>query len=214
MDSASVIANVLLVYLAAVLSPGPNFAVVSRLSLTGSRIDGLAASLGIAVASTFYAVATLLGLAALLQTAPWLNVAMRILGAGFLIYLGMSACAKPASTRSEVLISASPLPRGLLANLRTGLLVAFCNPKAIAFFGGLYSAIIPLGTPLWAKGTILAGSFLIEIAWYAAVAVLFSSLSASASYERHQPWLERAFGVLLLAIGLRFVLMLFEPGSS
>lgn len=78
MSAYAVIFGATLIWLAAVVSPGPNFLVVSRLALSRSRLSAIGATLGIAVGSLTYAALTLFGLGVLILRFAWLGDAVRI----------------------------------------------------------------------------------------------------------------------------------------
>src|SRR5947209_19000285 len=81
----------LALYLAVTVSPGPNFAVVSRLAVSGSRRAAFGASVGIGLASIIYATLSMTGLAVLLKEIGWLARAIQICGGCYLVYLGLTA---------------------------------------------------------------------------------------------------------------------------
>lgn len=201
-DLAVVIAT-LSIYLVVAISPGPNFALISRLAVSGSRSAALAASLGLGIAATSYALLTMTGLAVLLDQVGWLARAIQIAGGAYLIYLGVSAW---LSSSEEAQPCEAAAPKSAWYGLRAGLIVAFANPKSIAFFVGLYAAAVPADTALWAKGAIIGGGFMIELLWYGLVTMLLSTSGARAAYRRFGKWIERAIGTMLAGFGLRMIL--------
>lgn len=84
-----VIATVLLFYATIDVSPGPNFALVSRLAISGERQTAIGATIGLACAATLYSVLSMSGLAMLLTQISWLAGAAQIAGGLFLVYLGV-----------------------------------------------------------------------------------------------------------------------------
>ena len=197
------ILTTLALYFAVVVSPGPNFALVSRLALSGSTRAAYGASLGFALGSLVYSVLTMTGLALLLQHVGWLARVIEIAGGCYLVYLGVGNW----FSRPDTHAAATLLPRSLLYGIRTGLLVDLSNPKAIAFFVGLYAAAIPSGTALWARITIILCSLSIEALWYCAVTMVFASPRPRALYRRFGKWIERAFGTVLASLGVRLILL-------
>jgi threonine/homoserine/homoserine lactone efflux protein len=197
------IGTTLALYAAVVVSPGPNFALISRLAVSGARRAAFGATFGLAIAATIYAVLTMTGLALVLTRVGWLASLIQIAGGCYLVYLGIMAwlTARPAATAQQNHSS----PHGAFRGLRMGLLVNLSNPKGIAFFIGLYAAAVPTATALWAKLAILAGGFLLEIIWYSLVTVLLSSRPARAAYDRFGLWIERVIGTVLAAFGLRLI---------
>lgn len=198
-----VIATTLGLYTAVVVSPGPNFALISRLAIAGARPAAVGATFGLAVAALFYAILTMTGLALVLTRIGWLARFVQMAGGGYLIYLGLSAWLawKPAATEKQP----ASAPRTPRQGLWMGIIVNLSNPKGIAFFIGLYAVAVPPDTASWAKLLILAGGFLIEIIWYGLVTVLLSTRPARAAYDRFGLWIERAIGTVLTGFGLRLL---------
>lgn len=189
-------------YAAVVVSPGPNFALISRLAVSGARTTATGATFGLALAATLYALLSMTGLALILTQVGWLASLIQIAGGCYLVYLGVMAwLSDDARSPLHHQAESGSLGRGL----RMGALVNFSNPKGIAFFIGLYAVAVPPETALWAKAVILAGGFLLEIIWYGFAIVLLSSRPARAAYQRFGRWIERAIGTLLAAFGVRLI---------
>jgi threonine/homoserine/homoserine lactone efflux protein len=197
-----VILTTLGLYTAVVVSPGPNFALVSRLAISGSGRAAAGSALGFGLAASFYQVLTMTGLSLLLTKVGWLANAIQIAGGLYLVYLGIGAWLSGARSPGE---GSERRERSFLSGLRVGTLVCLSNPKAIAFFLGLYAVAVPVDMPLWVRLTILACSFTIEAGWYLLVAVAFSTRQARAAYQRFGRWIERVVGVLLAGIGLKLI---------
>jgi threonine/homoserine/homoserine lactone efflux protein len=156
-------------YLAVTVSPGPNFAVVSRLAVSGSRRVSFGASVGIGPASIIYATLSMAGLAVLLRQIGWLARAVQVCGGCYLVYLGVSAWIGAGA----LIEAASPVAvRSGGYGLRTGFLVDLSNPKSIA-----------------------AGCFVVETLWYGLVAAMLSASAALIIYKRLGKWIERIIGV-------------------
>ncbi len=190
-------------YTAVVISPGPNFALISRLAVSGARTEATGATLGLALAATFYSVLTMTGLAVLLTRIGWLASLVQVAGGCYLIYLGIMAWR--SSGPASIIQQTSLETRGAWRGFRMGLLVNLSNPKGIAFFIGLYAVAVPPETALWAKLVILFGGFVLEIVWYSIVTACLSTRPAKKIYDRFGRWIERGIGTLLAAFGLRLI---------
>jgi threonine/homoserine/homoserine lactone efflux protein len=198
----AVIVTTLTLYLVVTVTPGPNFALVSRLAVAGSRRAAFGASAGIALASIIYATLTMAGLAVVLKEIGWFTRAVQICGGCYLIYLGISAWTT-VSTAMET--NSRVEQRSIWYGLRIGFIVDLSNPKSIAFFIGLYAVAVPHETALWAKVAIIAGSFVIETLWYSLVAAMLSTPGALMIYKRFGKWIERIIGTFLAGFGLRMI---------
>ena len=207
MSTTATILGAILVWLAAVVSPGPNFLVVSRLALSRSRVSAIGATFGIAAGLLFYAALTMFGLSVLISRFAWLGDTVRIGGGAYLVWLGIQAWRTgpddpdpdPGTAKGH---GASSLWHGL----RVGFLTEVTNPKGIAFFLGLFAAAVPASTPLWAKLAVLSAGGAIEVAWYAAVSFALASGPVRAGYRRVRRTVDRVLGTLLVALGLEVAL--------
>ncbi len=198
----SVLGAVLAVYVVVVVSPGPNFALVTRLALGESRSTSTGAILGLAVAATLYAVAAMSGLSVLITQVGWLARFIQLAGGAYLVYLGINLWRQSGSRNSTQPTSA----RGgsdFGSGFRLGLVVNLSNPKAVAFFIGLYAVAIPPGTSVVTRAVILAAGFALEIGWYTVVTQALSRRRLRAAYQRHARALDRVIGTILIAFGIR-----------
>jgi threonine/homoserine/homoserine lactone efflux protein len=202
----AVIIGATLIWLAAVISPGPNFLVVSRLALSRSRRSAIGATFGIAIGSLIYAALTMFGLSVLILRFAWLGDTIRIVGGAYLIWLGIQAWrARPKDLHLTAPGTARNVP-SLLGGLRVGFLTEITNPKGIAFFLGLFAAAVPAATPLWAKLAVLSAGGMIELGWYTAVSFVLSSGPMRAGYQNIRRTVDRVTGTLLIAVGLKVAL--------
>lgn len=197
-----IIATALGLYVAGVVSPGPNFALVSRMAISGRKQSAIGATIGLALASTFYAILTMTGLAMLLTQIGWLSAGLQIVGGCYLVYLGAKAWLDASPSTYQY---SSPHVGSLWSGLRGGAIVNLANPKCIAFFVSLYAVVIPTSATVSTKLVILAGGFLMEITWYSLVIVLLSTSPARLVFERFGAWVQRVLGTLLASFGLRLI---------
>jgi len=202
----TVIIGATLIWLAAVVSPGPNFLIVSRLALSRSRLSAIGATFGITIGSLIYAALTMFGLSVLILQFVWLGDTIRIVGGAYLVWLGIQAWrAQPYDLQPAEAGTGQGGP-SLLHGLRVGFLTEITNPKGIAFFLGLFAAAVPAATPLWAKLAVLSAGGVIEVAWYTAVSFALSSGPMRAGYQRVRRTVDRVLGTLLIALGLKVAL--------
>ncbi|TDT74026.1 threonine/homoserine/homoserine lactone efflux protein [Litoreibacter halocynthiae] len=198
------IATVAVLYAAVVVSPGPNFALISRLAISGAPRTAHGATLGLALAATLYAVLSMTGLAVVLSHMGWLGSFVQVAGGLFLIYLGLQSRLQPNASKpkSPTVLSDDTFERGL----RLGLLINLSNPKAITFFVSLYAVAISSETGLGAKSAILFIGFGMEVLWYTIVVAILSTGPARAIYNRFGVWFERTLGTILVVLGIRMIM--------
>ncbi|MCQ2034169.1 LysE family translocator [Stutzerimonas kunmingensis] len=195
--------TVALVHLLAVASPGPDFAVVVRESVTQGRRIGSWTALGVGCGIFVHVAYSLLGIGLIVSQSIVLFNLFKWLAAGYLLYLGWRALrARPMSldTADEVGTTSdrSPWQAFVVGFVTNGL-----NPKATLFFLSLFTVVISADTPPWVQagyGVYLAGATAL---WFLLVAWLFSRGRVRAGFARMGHWFDRLTGAVLIGLGVR-----------
>lgn len=195
MSPAATLATVLLAYLPAAVSPGPNFVLIAHTAAAGTRRAAVAVALGVVVAGGVLAAVAVFGLGSLLARAPWLATALRVVCGAYLAWLGVRLWlrARAPDTRP---------PEGHGSAFRQGVLSNLTNPKAAAFFGSVLTATLPPTEPTAVKAAAVALIVATSAAWHLSVALLFSSPATQRWYSHAKPALNRVVGTILVVLGL------------
>ncbi|MFO1070593.1 MAG: LysE family transporter [Geminicoccaceae bacterium] len=183
--------------------PGPNTVVVSWLSATASRRDGLAAMGGVVTASLVWVVLSLWGFGAVLLEAGWLYRILRLLGAAYLVYVGVRMLR--AGWRRQGAVDGE-VQRPAMAGRRpfaAGLLTTLSNPKSAVFWTSAFLVAVPAHAPAWLYAAIVAVIGVQATLWYGAVALLFSTGVARTHYLRLARYLDGLAGGVMVFLGLR-----------
>ena len=197
MDYALVLISVFAVFIPALLLPGPDFVAVVRSSMTRGTRAGLLTTLGVSLGLCLYASLSLLGLSAILVKYQWLTWAVRVLGGGYLIFLGIRLLrARPQLIEREQAMR----PVGSRAIL-FGFLVTLTNPKAIVLFASVFATAVTASTPLWLMGLMIALVTASSLTWYSCVSLFMSSGPVIRRFQRSTHWIERAAGVCFIGLG-------------
>ena len=202
---------VALAHLVAVASPGPDFAMVLRQSITFGRRTAIWTSVGIGTGIFLHVAYSLLGIGLLVRSSVLAFNILKWLGAAYLAWIGQKALrAKPfapaaAGTGSSMAIGA-PRPPDRRAAFVTGFLTNALNPKATLFFVSLFSVVINPRTPVLIQSAYGVWMALATMGWFTLVSLFFSQERVRAAFLRCGHWFERAMGVILLALGVRLAL--------
>lgn len=194
---------VAMITILAVISPGADFAMVTRNSLLYGRAAGLLASFGIAVGVQLHVLYTMLGVGLVIRNSPEWFWVIKMAGALYLIYVGYKTF---ASRMISVAPLGSPSGIGTLGALRTGFLTNALNPKTTLFVVSVYTQVVQPGTPLAVQ--IGYGLFMsmAHWAWFSLVAVFFSEERLRTGMLKRQLLLNRGIGSVLVALGLSLAL--------
>lgn len=197
--------TVVVVHLLAVMSPGPDFVMISRSSLVYSRRTGIWSAAGLGLGILVHVTYCLVGIALVVARSPLLFSLLKFAGAGYLVFIGL----KSLRARAAAVPLTGDGNRGhlsVLAAVRLGFLTNVLNPKATLFFFALFTQVINPGTPRWVQGLYGAEMSLMTFAWFALVATALSHPAVKARFVALQPRLERVFGVVLVGLGVKVAL--------
>lgn len=194
------LATIGLVYLAAVASPGPNFFLATQLALAGRRSLGVKVALGIASGSAIWSTLTMLGVAAIMAHAAWLQMAIRIVASLYLAWFGIKLI-RGAIRAGDGKPHHGALPSTGGQAYRAGLTTCLTNPKAAAFWTSIFGAMFPADAPGWMYPAVVAVVVTICAGWYIGVAMLLSTEAVQRGYDRIRRPVDAALGMVLLGLG-------------
>lgn len=194
------------VFTFAIVSPGPNFILVTNTAMGQSRRAALLTALGVATGSGLFALAGLVGLLVLVHSIPYFALLTRFVGGGYLTWLGFDMLRH--CRRKKIPETAENAQREIspLTSYRIGLLTNLTNPKAWAFYLSLFALLMNPEFPLWGKVVLNIAMFVISFTWYAIVAVLISSRRFQPVFLKLQPVIQGTLGFLLVIIGGKVLL--------
>ena len=196
LDWTPLIAFTGLTFLAAI-TPGPAVLLVMAHGLKGGLASSLKAGLGVQAGNGIYLTLSAIGLGAILAAPETVFHAIKWVGAGYLIYLGLrtirnARAALPSGGREPIL--ARPFQQTAMAQL--------ANPKSVLFFGALMPQFLQPAYPLLPQYLAFAAiCFVVEmpvLAVYGWLAARGRGLLAS---PRSIAWRERISGGALVAVG-------------
>lgn len=186
--------------LLAVISPGADFAMVTRSSYAQGRKAGLAAAVGIALGVQVHVLYTVLGIAVIISQSPTLFLTMKVLGAGYLVYLGYQSLTNTRRISLDGVAASSAA--SVTQALRTGFLTNALNPKTMLFVISAFTQVVQPGSSLaldFAYGAFMSVAHWL---WFSLVAVFFSSTALRKAMIERQGLVDRVIGLALIGLGL------------
>ncbi|GGO68446.1 LysE family translocator [Bowmanella pacifica] len=183
------------------LSPGPSNLYIMARSLSQGHRAGVAAAGGLAIGSFIYVIATALGLAAIFKYSPLAYTLLKLAGATYLIYLGISyLLAKPEAQQQQTRLK----PWSMARIFRQSVVVELTNPKTALFFLAFLPQFVrPEAGPISSQLLVLGMVYLlIALACDLLVALLSHQLGSWLSQHAQFPlWQDRISGSILLGLG-------------
>ena len=197
--------TIVLAHALAVVSPGPDFAIVLRQSLHHGRRTAIWTSVGIGCGLLVHITYSLLGLGLFLKNSPVALETVKWLGAAYLAWVGGQALRSRPRTDDINLAPDASAPKAGAA-WASGFFVNLFNPKAALFFIALFPLAVSTVTPKWIQIGYGVWMTLSTIAWFSFVSVVFTRESVRRAFLRHGHWIDRALGVVFIgfAVSLAF----------
>lgn len=198
-----------LVFIAAslllIVTPGQDMVLVMSRSIAQGPAAGVVTAAGVSVGLIGHTVLATLGLGALLRASEWLFLAFKLVGAAYLVYIGVQLL---RTRQSELAISAGA-PKSLRRLFADGALSNLSNPKiAVFYFAFLPQFVLPGAVhptlAVFALGLVFAGlTFLVKGPVGLAAGVLSAWLRA---HPRFLVWVFRTSGAVLVGLGVKLAL--------
>ncbi len=179
------------------LTPGPTVMMISAYGFKGGLRDALAAIAGTQSGNTLWYVICVTGLGALVTGSPLVFQAIRLLGAAYLVWLGLSSLWNSWRAAPE-----AQGPRLMGRPYIQAVLTQMGNPKAILFFGALVPQFLDTRAALMPQYLIM---YAITFAGEAVILTGYGTLAAFGGRRaglHHAVWRERVSGLVLLALGV------------
>jgi len=195
------------VHLLAVASPGPDFAIVLKHSISFGRRAAIISSIGVGVAILIHVAYSLLGIGILIKTTPMLFQMFSYAAATYLLYLGWGAIRSPAPASLEQgdirkeIQTISDKKAFVVGFLTNGL-----NPKATLFFLSVFAVAVSPDTPNMIK---LGYGLYLAIAtgiWFCVLSMFLSSKKVSQFIGQKGYWFDRVMGVVLILLAIKLVM--------
>jgi threonine/homoserine/homoserine lactone efflux protein len=179
-----------------IVTPGQDTALTIRNTLLGGRRSGILTAAGVSTGQAVWALATSVGLAAVLQASEPAFVAVKVAGAAYLVYLGLQTLV-PTLRRGA---SKPTAPRG--SSLRQGIVSNLGNPKMAVFFPSLLPQFAgkPSFGALLALGLVFCSMTLV---WLTAYAFAVAKAGDFLRRSRVRRALDAMTGAVLVGLGLR-----------
>ena len=200
MDALTLIGTVTLVHLLALISPGPDFVMACRNTLTHSRTVGIWTAVGFGLGIMVHISYAVLGLSWLIANNALVFTIIQHLGALYLMYIGIQSL-RHFQSQVDATVATAQRTMSPLRAVRMGFMTNVLNPKATLFFLSLFSTLL---TPTVSPTTLMVISIILvtsTVLWFSLVALLISHPRFVAVLKRYEKTVQQFFGWLLIAIG-------------
>ena len=189
------------------IAPGQDTIYILGRSIGQGRRIGVASALGVSAGTVVHTFAAALGLSAIVAASATAFLAMKLIGAAYLVYLGIAllrASMGPAPTKP------AKLPRVSYRRVFTqGLLTNVLNPKVALFFLAFLPQFADPARGAFALQVLVLGLiFIVNGLWVCLLVARSAAAMADWARERAgaMSWIQRGSGALLVGLGLHLAI--------
>ncbi len=195
--------TVAILHLFAVVSPGPDFALITRQSLRFNRRVAIWTSLGIGVGILFHCLLAITGLVILITSNELFSTILKIIGSAYLLYLGITSVI--GNQKKSELEEKDKENLNKFNGFLVGLITNITNVKAILFFVTVFSVVIDAGNSL---SLIFYGVYmaLATFLWFAFISYVFTSNKFKNKFSSFLTIFEKGIGMILILLSLQIII--------
>jgi RhtB (resistance to homoserine/threonine) family protein len=191
-----------------IVVPGPDTALVTKNAVLHGRRAALGTALGVNAGLSVWTLAAALGVASVLRASDVAFTALKLLGAAYLVWLGIQAFRAAGHGGSHAsLAGAAGSSLGARGGFRQGALSDLANPKIGVFFTSVLPQFVDSGRSVLVPSLLLGALFvLMTLAWLSAYALVAVKASAVLRRRRVSAAIDRLSGAILIGFGIRIAL--------
>lgn len=188
-------------FVAGLLSPGPNVMVIATASSRAGRMAGIVTGLGVALGDVLYACLALAGLSTVILASDFIFSAIRVAGGSYLIVLGLVMAWRARHPRTD-----EEIPAAGLSWFRRGLLTDLANAHTAVFFASAFAGTLGSDATIATRLAVVGAVAVVSLVWRIALATFFSAPTLRRSYERKRRYIEVVAGGIISITGARIAL--------
>ncbi len=189
------------VSLLAAMSPGPDFAVVVKNSLFGSRKIGLLTAIGVGLGILLHVAYSLVGIGFIISQSIIVFTLIKYIGALYLFYLAYQLLRSKKTDGAE--LEHREINISSYAALREGFLANALNPKATLFFLSIFTQVIDPQTPLAFQALLGLEVSVIVMMWFTALACVITYQPMKSLFMKAHYYLMKLMGGALIFLGIK-----------
>lgn len=191
------------IILIGIISPGPDFLLITRNSLLLSKKAAIFSALGLSTGTIIHAFYSIIGLGLIISKSLMLFSLIKYLGAIYLFYIAFKSL-RPHSQKDSSCQNIKSNMSFTQAFIM-GFLTNVTNPKAILFYLSLFTLAIRPTVPLPIKMFYGLEVFFLAFAWFSLVAIFFSCHLITSRLQKLQNYMEKFISYTFLAFGLKLI---------
>ena len=192
------------------LTPGVDTVLIIRNTTRGGWRDGALSSLGICSGLFVHAVVSAVGISVILLQSAWAFKALKLAGAGYLVWLGIVSLRNAARNGQPLNLNGQTAGRYRFSARRSlleGFLSNVLNPKAVVFYMAFLPQFIDPGRSALQQSLFLAGvHFTIAMGWQCLLASIVHQAKTWMQNQKVRRSLDGLTGSIMMFFGIKLAL--------
>ena len=184
------------------LAPGQDTLYILGRSIGQGRRIGVASALGVSAGTLVHTFAAALGLSAIVAASGVAFLAIKVIGAAYLVYLGVRAILAPSTLLGLEMARTGDARTAF----RQGLVTNVLNPKVALFFLAFLPQFVDGNAAYATLGFLVLGLTFVATGTIWVLVLAVAAASVCRFFERRasaQAWLSRAMGGMFIYLGVR-----------
>ncbi|MCF7507010.1 MULTISPECIES: LysE family translocator [Vibrio] len=217
MNEVTILITLASIHFIALMSPGPDFALVVQNATRHGRQTGLYIALGLSCGILLHSLLSLTGISYLVHQQPTLFAIIQLAGGSYLLYLGYGALKatwhiiQHHDDDIDIVNSKDLILTNKREAFSKGFATNILNPKALVFFISLMSSLVPADMSLSGKGFALLILFGLSLFWFSLLAWMLSTKTLQKKLHEATVYIDGLCGAVFTIIG---VSILWQSASS
>ena len=187
------------------IAPGQDTLYILGRAIGQGRRIGIASAFGVSAGTLVHTLAAALGLSAIVAASAVAFSAIKVIGAAYLVYLGLRAIL----ARSSLLDLEMPRTGDARTAFRQGLVTNMLNPKVALFFVAFLPQFVDGNAAKATLGFLVLGLTFVATGTIWVLVLATAAASVRRFFERRasaQAWLSRAMGAMFIYLGVRLAM--------
>ncbi|OMO23565.1 threonine transporter [Vibrio sp. 10N.222.47.A9] len=208
MNEVTILITLASIHFIALMSPGPDFALVVQNATRHGRQTGLYIALGLSCGILLHSLLSLAGISYLVHQQPTLFAIIQLAGGSYLLYLGYGALKatwqiiQNHDDDADIVNSNDLILTNKRQAFSKGFATNILNPKALVFFISLMSSLVPADMSLSGKGFALIILFGLSLFWFSLLAWMLSTKALQKKLSEATVYIDGLCGVVFSLIGV------------
>lgn len=205
MENFILIGTILAIHIFAWLTPGPAFVLIVRNSLIYSRRTGIYTAAGMAIGNIVHITYSVTGIALIISASGTAFNAIKFLGVGYLIYLGIKTLLlKIGAQKTDTQEKYKDI--SVFDAIKIGFLTNILSPKAFLFYTSIFATVLSSEPPFWVVVFLMAAMPLNSFIMASVLSIFFTQKKIRSVYSKYQSIVNKCLGValILLAVMIAF----------